>query len=60
MAAKTYNKPRVWNLTFLESQDTPTRQNLVTVTPVPVPAAAGLMLLALGGLAAVGRRRRAA
>ncbi len=59
-AAKAYTGKKVWNLTFLESKDKPTRQNLVTVTPVPVPAAAGLMLLALGGLAAVGRRRRAA
>jgi hypothetical protein len=59
-AAKTFEGKRVWNLTFLESKDKTTRQNLVTVTPVPVPAAAGLMLLALGGLAAVGRRRRAA
>ncbi|NJS37723.1 MAG: VPLPA-CTERM sorting domain-containing protein [Rhodobacteraceae bacterium] len=59
-AAKTFDGKKVWNLTFLESKDKSTRQNLVTVTPVPVPAAAGLMLLALGGLAAVGRRRRAA
>ena len=44
-----------WNLVFLESRS---NQDLVTATPVPVPAAAGLLLLALGGLAAVGRRRR--
>ena len=49
---------QAWNLTFLQS--TGEKQNLVTATPVPVPAAMGLMLLALGGLAAVGRRRRAA
>jgi hypothetical protein len=59
--AKAFDGAKVWNMTFLES--TPkyakdTRQNLVTVAPVPVPAAAGLMLLALGGLAAVGRRRK--
>lgn len=59
-AAKKFDGKKVWNLTFLESRDKTTRQNLVTVTPVPVPAAAGLLLLALGGLAAVGRRRRAA
>jgi hypothetical protein len=57
-AAKKFDGKRVWNLTFLESKDN--RQNLVTVTPVPVPAAAGLMLLALGGLVLVGRRQRAA
>jgi hypothetical protein len=44
-----------WNLVFLQS--TTENQNLVTATPVPVPAAAGLMLLALGGLVAAGRRR---
>jgi hypothetical protein len=44
-----------WDLVFLESTN---NQDLVTATPVPVPAAAGLMLLALGGLAVVGRRRR--
>lgn len=43
-----------WNLTFLDSKK---NQDLVTATPVPVPAAAWLMLLALGGLAAAGRRR---
>jgi hypothetical protein len=58
--AKAFDGAKVWKMTFLES--TPkyakdTRQNLVTVSPVPVPAAAGMMLLALGGLAAVGRRR---
>jgi hypothetical protein len=49
------NVTQQWNLTFLESEK---NQDLVTATPVPVPAAAGLLLLALGGLAAVGRRRR--
>jgi hypothetical protein len=57
-AASVYNGARVWNLTFLQSNTG--NQNLVTATPVPVPAAAGLMLLALGGLAAVGRRRKTA
>lgn len=60
-AAAGYTGSRLWNLTFLESADQrKVRQNLVTATPVPVPAAAGLLLLALGGLAAAGRKRRAA
>jgi hypothetical protein len=57
-AAKAFSRSRVWDLTFLESAANPVQQNLVTATPVPVPAAAGLLLLAIGGLAAVGRRRR--
>jgi len=57
-SAKDYSGARLWNLTFLQSNE-PQKvyQNLVTASPVPVPAAAWLMLLALGGLAAVGRRR---
>jgi hypothetical protein len=49
-----------YNLAFWDGAngDGPDSQDLVTATPVPVPAAAGLLLLALGGLAAVGRRRR--
>ncbi len=60
-AAAGFSGASVWNLAFLESAATDeVRQNLVTATPVPVPAAAGLLLLALGGLAAAGRRRRTA
>lgn len=33
-------------------------QDLVTVAPIPLPAAAWLLLAGLGGLAVVGRRRR--
>jgi hypothetical protein len=60
-AAFGYSGTREWNLRFLQSNDSrKIYQNLVTATPVPVPAAAGLLLMALGGLAAVGRRRRTA
>lgn len=53
-----------WNLTFLESLDgrdadrVRDSQNLVTATPVPLPAAAGLLLAALAGLGALRRRAR--
>jgi hypothetical protein len=46
-----------WNLTFLESKPH-LSQNLVTATPVPLPAAGVLLLAALGGLGAMRRRRR--
>ena len=52
------NVTQSWSLVFLQSTTETGNQNLVTATPVPVPAAAGLLLLALGGLAAAGRRRR--
>jgi hypothetical protein len=45
----------VWNLTFLESNTG--KQNLVTATPVPLPAAGLLLLAALGGLGIAHRRR---
>lgn len=40
--------------------DSETSQDLVTVAPVPVPAAGGMLLLGLGGLAAARRRKAAA
>lgn len=47
-----------YRLTWLQS--TSGGQNLVTVSPVPLPAAGLLFLSALGGLAALRRRKRAA
>lgn len=43
------------NLTFLKSD---TRQDLVTVSPVPVPAAGGLLVMALAVFSVVSRRKR--
>lgn len=59
--AALWDGGRLFDMTFLESTGTggDKRQNLVTVAPVPVPAAGGLLLLAIGGLAAL-RRRKAA
>lgn len=62
-AAQSYTGGKQFNMTFYES--TPgtgqtKHQNLVSVAPVPLPAAGLLLLGALGGLAALRRRRRAA
>ena len=62
-AAKAYTGAGRYDLTFLESRDRQTRQNLVTATPaapVPLPAALPLMAAGLGGLAALHLRRRRA
>lgn len=64
-AASLYQGGKAYALTFLESTPKPGTnqnkyQNLVTVSAVPVPAAGGLLLLALGGLGAVARRRQTA
>ncbi|GGO60545.1 VPLPA-CTERM protein sorting domain-containing protein [Roseovarius pacificus] len=57
------NTTQSYKLTFLESNDQRGNpqysQNLVTASPVPLPAAGFLLIGALGGLAAVGRRKRA-
>ena len=54
------NGPRLFNMTFWES--TPgvngiKHQNLVSVAPVPLPAAGWLMIAGVGGLAALRRRK---
>lgn len=56
-AAETYGGSQKWNLAFLES-DSGTKQNLVTVSAVPLPAAGLLLLGGLAGLGVAGRRRR--
>ena len=45
-----------YDLTFFDSQNN-TSQNLVNASVVPVPAAGGLLLAALGGFAALRRRK---
>ena len=57
-AAMDYRGGKKWNLTFLESTATdPRSQNLVTMAPVPLPAAGFMLLTALGGLFAARRRK---
>ena len=57
--AQNYMGSKKYNLTFLESLSENPSQNLITVAPVPLPAAAFLMVGALGGLAALRRRKQA-
>ncbi|TNF65139.1 MAG: VPLPA-CTERM sorting domain-containing protein [Rhodobacteraceae bacterium] len=61
--AQAYAGGKQYNLTFWEStpgQQQTKRQNLVSVAPVPLPAAGVLMIGALGGLVALRRRKRPA
>ena len=62
-AANTYGGGKAYVLSFLESTPKPGTnqnkyQNLVTVSAVPIPAAGGLLLLAISGLGAVARKRK--
>lgn len=57
--------PTKWSVVYLQSQDgngdgTRDSQNLVTVAPIPLPAAGLLLIGALGGVALLRRRRAAA
>ena len=47
-------------VTFLQNIDNPLRQSLVTASPIPLPAAAWLLIGGIGMLAAARRRRREA
>lgn len=58
--AQNYTGSKAYNLTFLESTGSPQRQNLVTASAVPVPAAGLLLFSALGGIAVMRRKRKAA
>lgn len=53
----TWDGSNNFNVSFLDAS-VDARQDLVTATPVPVPAAGLLLLTGLGGIAALRRRRR--
>lgn len=61
-AASSFTGDKAYRLTFLESSPETyggkKYQNLVTIAPVPIPAAGGLLLMALGGLGVMARRRQ--
>lgn len=57
-AAANYLGGQKYNMTFLQANSY--NQNLITVAPVPLPAAGGLLLAALGGLALLRKRRQMA
>ena len=63
-SADSYAGDKVWKLTFLEvdgydsDRGMRTGQNLVTVSPIPVPAAGVMLLTGLLGFGALSRRRK--
>lgn len=59
-AAATYAGGTAFKLTFFDSQNQPRSQNLVTATPVPLPAGAVLLVSALGLMGVMRRRKTAA
>lgn len=62
-AAQNYGAGKRFNLSFLESvpgDSGSKKQNLVTATPVPLPAAGWLMIAGIGGLTALRRRKQTA
>ena len=60
LANLDYSAPVKYNITYLQSQANPQTQGLVTISPVPLPAAGLLLFGALGGLGVVARRRKSA
>jgi hypothetical protein len=60
--AEGYTGSDRWRLTFLESQGqgAARKQNLVTVSPVPLPASGIMLIAAVGGLVAARKRRKSA
>lgn len=61
-AAKAYLGPKLYDVTFFETRETPQTQNLVAANrlpapaPVPVPAAGVMLVGALGGLSLLRRK----
>jgi hypothetical protein len=53
----SYQGPKLFNVSYLQAV-TANNQNLVTVSPVPLPAAGLMLLTALGGVAAAYRRKQ--